>query len=176
MAVAFLCLQLNSYTIMSKQKEQAAPAEQEQRFENEKFDAALHELQCLEAGLNLDGASEQTKFFLYEIRKRLKEATNRTYQDSINQLCSYFNDSGTTYTRQLELMVESMLEVQRLQNIAIEHGGDDLTHDETLTKSTQEFFFQMSLLLWDCKPIAIDQERRLQRKGSEYVGYNVVKE
>ena len=73
---------------MSKQKEQAAAPEQEQRFENEAFDAALHELQCLEAGLNLDKASEQTKFFLYEIRKRLKQATNRTYQDAINQILS----------------------------------------------------------------------------------------
>lgn len=160
---------------MSKQKEQAAaPAEQEQKFENEAFDAALHELQCLEAGLNLDKASEQTKFFLHEIKKRLKQATNRTYQDAINQVCSYFDDADFTYTRHLELMVESMLEIQRLQNIAIEHGGDDVYHDETMSKDTQEFFFKMSLLLFDLKPIAIDQERRLQRKGSNFVGYNVV--
>lgn len=159
---------------MSKQKEQAAAPEQEQRFENEAFDAALHELKCLEAGLNLDKASEQTKFFLYEIRKRLKQATNRTYQDAINQIADYFNDADFTYTRHLELMVESMLEIQRLQNIAIEHGGSDVHPDETMSKDTQEFFFKMSLMLFNLKPIAIDQERRLQRKGSEHVGYNVV--
>lgn len=159
---------------MSKQKEQAAAPEQEQRFENEALDAALHELQCLEAGLNRDKASEQTKFFLHEIRKRLKQATNRMYQDAINQIAEYFNDEEFTYTRHLELMVESMLEIQRLQNIAIEHGGKDVHPDETTSKDTREFFWKMSLLLLELKPIAIDQERRLQRKGSEHVGYTVV--
>ena len=105
---------------MSKQKEQAAAPEQEQRFENEAFDAALHELQCLEAGLNLDKASEQTKFFLYEIRKRLKQATNRTYQDAINQIADYFNDADFTYTRHLELMVERRYNACRTSPLSTE--------------------------------------------------------
>lgn len=159
---------------MSKQKEQAAAPEQEQRFENEKFDAILHELQCLEAGLNIDKASEQTRFFLDQAKQHLKEATNRTYQEAINQICSYFDDGDFTYTRHLELMVESMLEIQRLQNIAVENIDDDVNKYDTLTKDTQEFFFKMSLLLFDLKPIAIDQERRLQKRGSRFVGYNVV--
>ena len=154
---------------MSKQKEQVAAPEQEQRFENEKFDAALHDLQCLEEGLDLDKASEQTKFFLHEIKKRLKQATNRTYQVAINQIADHFTDADFTYTKHMELMVKSMLEVQRLQNMAIDYGGGDVDIYETMTESTQEFFFQMSLLLRDLKPIAIDQERMLQRKGSSRV-------
>jgi hypothetical protein len=39
--------------------------------------------------------------------------------------------------------------------------------------NVHEFFFQIGILLYDLKPIAIDVERKLQDKGSDFVGYSV---
>ena len=162
---------------MGKQKEQAAaPAEQEQKFENEAFDAALHELKCLEAGLDIDKASQQTKFFLHEIKKRLKQATNRTYQDAIHQVCSYFDDADFTYTSHLELLLDGIFELNTMRQMVENELGDKVCREDLQMPSLWDYLFKTHLLLWDLKPIAMDQERRLQRQGSARVGYKVVEE
>jgi hypothetical protein len=40
-------------------------------------------------------------------------------------------------------------------------------------ENVNNFFFQMQMLLWNLKPIAMDMERGLQDKGSRFVGYSV---
>ena len=84
------------------------------------FDAALHELQCLEAGLNLDKASDQTKFFLKLLKERLEQKTNIRYHKVINMLCSNFNDADWTYTKLLEISNDAQIEVSRLRDMALE--------------------------------------------------------
>ena len=138
------------------------------------FDAALHELQCLEAGLNLDHASDQTRFFLGLLKERLMQKTNIRYHEVINQLCSFFDDADWTYTKCLEVMNEAQIEVSRLRDMACEHAD----HKESvpmdfMLENVTKFFWMMHLLLWNLKPIAIDQERQLQDRGSKFVGYSV---
>ena len=138
------------------------------------FDAALHELQCLEAGLNLDNASEQTRFFLGLLKERLMQKTNIRYHEVINQLCSYFDDADWTYTKCLEVMSEAQIEVSRLRDMACEHTSrEDAVPMDFMTENVTKFFWMMHLLLWNLKPIAIDQERQLQDRGSKFVGYSV---
>ena len=154
---------------MSKQNETKSATEQQ-----DCYDAALHELKCLEAGLNLDKASEQTRFFLGLLKERLEQKTNIRYHDVINQLCSYFDDEGFTYTKILETMNDAQIEVARIRDMACEHAD----HKETvpmdfMLEHVTDFFWKMHLLLWNLKPIAIDQERKLQDMGSRFVGYSV---
>jgi hypothetical protein len=168
---------LNFYTIMSKQNENAHK-EQPTRIVDtcEKdgcFDAALHELQCLEAGLNLDKASDQTRFFLGLLKERLMQKTNIRYHEVINQLCSYFDDADFTYTKLLELMNDAQTEIGKVRNKALTTAeSEDRPYDFDL-EHVHEFFYKMGLLLWNLKPIAIDVERSLQDKGSNFVGYSV---
>lgn len=137
------------------------------------FDAALHELQCLEAGLNLDKASDQTRFFLGLLKERLMQKTNIRYHEVINQLCGFFDDSATTYTKLLEMMNDAQTEIGRIRNKALTSAGkEDHPYDYDM-ENVHEFFFQMGLLLYNLKPIAIDMERQLQDKGSNFVGYSV---
>ena len=154
---------------MSKQNETKPAAEQQ-----DCYDAALHDLKCLEAGLNLDKASEQTRFFLKLLKERLEQKTSIRYHKVINQLCSYFDDADWTYTKILETMSEAQIEISRLRDMACEHAD----HKETvpmdfMLEHVTEFFWKMHLLLWNLKPIAIDQERQLQDMGSRVVGYSV---
>ena len=154
---------------MSKQNETKPAAEQQ-----DCYDAALHDLKCLEAGLNLDKASEQTRFFLGQLKERLEQKTNIRYHDVINQLCSFFSDSDWTYTKILETMNDAQIEVARIRDMACEHAD----HKETvpmdfMLEHVTDFFWKMHLLLWNLKPIAIDQERKLQDMGSRFVGYSV---
>lgn len=154
---------------MSKQNETKPAAEQQ-----DCYDAALHDLKCLEAGLNLDKASEQTRFFLKLLKERLEQKTSIRYHEVINQLCSYFDDADWTYTKILETMSEAQIEISRLRDMACEHAD----HKETvpmdfMLEHVTEFFWKMHLLLWNLKPIAIDQERQLQDMGSRVVGYSV---
>ena len=139
------------------------------------FDEALHELQCLEAGLNLDKASDQTKFFLKLLKERLEQKTNIRYHKVINMLCSNFNDADWTYTKLLEISNDAQIEVSRLRDMALEMCDKDSNHcymDFMLEKTT-EFFWKMNTLLFVLKPIAIDEERKLQDMGSRFVGYSV---
>ena len=132
------------------------------------FDAALHELQCLEAGLNLDHASDQTRFFLGLLKERLMQKTNIRYHEVINQLCQYFDDADTTYTKLLLVNPGSAIWDRALRNA--EHDEHPCNFE---MENVNNFFFQMQMLLWDLKPIAIDMERGLQDKGSKFVGYSV---
>ncbi len=155
---------------MSKQNETKPATEQT----TDCYDAALHELKCLEAGLNLDKASEQTRFFLGLLKERLEQKTNIRYHDVINQLCSFFDDSDFTYTKILETMNDAQIEVARIRDMACEHAD----HKESvpmdfMLENVTSFFWKMHLLLWNLKPIAIDQERHLQDMGSRHVGYSV---
>ena len=137
------------------------------------YDAALHELQCLEAGLNIDNASEQTRFFLGLLKERLMQKTNIRYHEVINQLCQFFDDSGTTYTKLLETMNDARTEIGMIQDRALRCAEKDTAPCNFEMEHVNEFFFQMQMLLWDLKPIAIDMERGLQDKGSKFVGYSV---
>ena len=137
------------------------------------FDAALHELQCLEAGLNLDNASEQTRFFLGLLKERLMQKTNIRYHEVINQLCQFFDDAGTTYTKLLETMNDARTEIGMIQDRALRYAEKDTAPCNFGMEHVNEFFFQMQMLLWDLKPIAIDMERGLQDRGSKFVGYSV---
>lgn len=137
------------------------------------FDAALHELQCLEAGLNLDNASEQTRFFLGLLKERLMQKTNIRYHEVINQLCQFFDDAGTTYTKLLETMNDARTEIGMIQDRALRYAEKDTAPCNFEMEHVNEFFFQMQMLLWDLKPIAIDMERGLQDRGSKFVGYSV---
>ena len=155
---------------MSKQNETKSATEQT----TDCYDAALHELKCLEAGLNLDKASEQTRFFLGLLKERLEQKTNIRYHDVINQLCSFFDDSDFTYTKILETMNDAQIEVARIRDMACEHADkDDTCPMDFELEHVTDFFWKMHLLLWNLKPIAIDQERRLQDMGSRHVGYSV---
>jgi hypothetical protein len=137
------------------------------------FDAALHELQCLEAGLNLDHASDQTRFFLGLLKERLMQKTNIRYHEVINQLCSYFDDAGTTYTKLLEMMNDARTEIGMIQDRALRSADKDTAPCNFEMENVNNFFFQMQMLLWDLKPIAMDMERKLQDMGSRCVGYSV---
>ena len=138
------------------------------------FDEALHELQCLEAGLNLDKASEQTKFFLKLLKERLEQKTNIRYHKVINMLCSNFNDADWTYTKLLEISNDAQIEVSRLRDMALEMSDkDEHCHMDFMLEKTTEFFWKMNTLLFVLKPIAIDEERKLQDMGSRFVGYSV---
>ena len=137
------------------------------------FDAALHELQCLEAGLNLDKASDQTRFFLGLLKERLMQKTNIRYHEVINQLCGFFDDSATTYTKMLEMMNDAQTEIARIHNMALTNAGKEDHPYDFCMDNVHEFFFQIGILLYDLKPIAIDVERKLQDKGSDFVGYSV---
>lgn len=137
------------------------------------FDAALHELQCLEAGLNLDNASEQTRFFLGLLKERLMQKTNIRYHEVINQLCQFFDDAGTTYTKLLETMNDARTEIGMIQDRALRYAEKDTAPCNFEMEHVNEFFFQIQMLLWDLKPIAIDMERGLQDRGSRFVGYSV---
>lgn len=158
---------------MSKKETTKPEAKQEQQ-EVDNYDAALHDLKCLEAGLNLDRASEQTRFFLGLLKERLENKTNIRYHEVIDQLCSFFDDSDFTYTKILETMNDAQIEVARIRDMACEHAD----HKETvpmdfMLEHVTDFFWKMHLLLWNLKPIAIDQERKLQDMGSRFVGYSV---
>lgn len=148
--------------------------QQPQVEERDCYNAALDELRCLEAGLNLDKASEQTRFFLGQLKERLEQKTNIRYHEVINQLCSFFSDADWTYTKILETMNDAQIEVARIRDMACEHADKDSTcpMDFELEHVT-EFFWKMHLLLWNLKPIAIDEERKLQDMGSRCVGYSV---
>ena len=154
---------------MSKQNETKPALEQK-----DCYDAALDELKCLEAGLNLDKASEQTRFFLKMLKERLEQKTNIRYHDVINQLCSNFNDADWTYTRLLEISNDAQIEVNRLRDMALEMcDKDEHCYMDFMLEKTTEFFWKMNTLLYVCKPIAIDEERKLQDMGSRFVGYSV---
>lgn len=137
------------------------------------FDAALHELQCLEAGLNLDHASDQTRFFLGLLKERLMQKTNIRYHEVINQLCQYFDDADTTYTKLLEMMNDARTEIGMMQDRALRSAEKDTAPCKFEMENVNQFFFQMQMLLWDLKPIAIDMERKLQDMGSRCVVYSV---
>ena len=137
------------------------------------FDAALRELQCLEAGLNLDNASEQTRFFLGLLKERLMQKTNIRYHEVINQLCQFFDDAGTTYTKLLETMNDARTEIGMIQDRALRYAEKDTAPCNFEMEHVNEFFFQMQMLLWNLKPIAIDMERVLQDRVSKFVGYSV---
>jgi len=137
------------------------------------FDAALHELQCLEAGLNLDHASDQTRFFLGLLKERLMQKTNIRYHEVINQLCQFFDDADTTYTKLLEMMNDARTEIGMIQDRALRSAEKDTAPCNFEMENVNNFFFQMQMLLWNLKPIAIDMERGLQDKGSKFVGYSV---
>ena len=154
---------------MSKQNETKPALEQK-----DCYDAALDELKCLEAGLNLDKASEQTRFFLKLLKERLEQKTNIRYHEVINQLCSNFNDADWTYTRLLEISNDAQIEISRLRDMALEMSDkDEHCHMDFMLEKTTEFFWKMNTLLYVCKPIAIDEERKLQDMGSRFVGYSV---
>ena len=137
------------------------------------FDAALHELQCLEAGLNLDHASDQTRFFLKLLKERLMQKTNIRYHEVINQLCQFFDDGDFTYTKLLEIMNDARTEIGMVQSKALQTAEKDEHPCNYDLEHVHEFFFKMSLLLWNLKPIAMDTERKLQDMGSRCVGYSV---
>ena len=158
---------------MSK-KETTKPEAQQEQQEVDNYDAALHDLKCLEAGLNLDKASEQTKFFLKLLKERLEQKTNIRYHKVINMLCSNFNDADWTYTKLLEISNDAQIEVSRLRDMALEMSDkDEHCHMDFMLEKTTEFFWKMNTLLFVLKPIAIDEERKLQDMGSRFVGYSV---
>ena len=158
---------------MSK-KETTKPEAQQEQQEVDNYDAALHDLKCLEAGLNLDKASEQTKFFLKLLKERLEQKTNIRYHKVINMLCSNFNDADWTYTKLLEISNDAQIEVSRLRDMALEMcDKDEHCHMDFMLEKTTEFFWKMNTLLFVLKPIAIDEERKLQDMGSRFVGYSV---
>ena len=137
------------------------------------FDAALHELQCLEAGLNLDHASDQTRFFLSLLKERLMQKTNIRYHEVINQLCSFFDDADSTYTKILEVMNDARTEIGMVLDKALRNAEQEEHPCNYEMENVNKFFFQMQLLLWNLKPIAMDAERKLQDMGSKFVGYSV---
>ena len=148
--------------------------QQPQVEERDCYDAALDELKSLEAGLNLDRASEQTRFFLRLLRERLEQKTNIRYHEVINQLCSFFDDADWTYTKLLEISNDAQIEISRLRDMALEMSDkDEHCHMDFMVEKTTEFFWKMTTLLFVCKPIAIDEERKLQDMGSRCVGYSV---
>ena len=137
------------------------------------FDAALHELQCLEAGLNLDNASDQTRFFLGLLKERLMQKTNIRYHEVIDQLCSFFDAADTTYTKLLEMMNDARTEIGTVLDKALRNAEDNIHPCCFEMAHVNEFFFQMQMLLGDLKPIAIDMERRLQDAASAHAGCSV---
>ena len=159
----------------TKKDEQAQPTRIVDTCEKDGcFDAALHELQCLEAGLNLDHASDQTRFFLGLLKERLMQKTNIRYHEVINLLCSNFDDADWTYTKLLEISNDAQIEISRLRDMALEMSDkDEHCHMDFMLEKTTEFFWKMNTLLYVLKPIAIDMERGLQDRGSKFVGYSV---
>ena len=91
----------------------------------------------------------------------------------INQLCQFFDDAGTTYTKLLETMNDARTEIGMIQDRALRYAEKDTAPCNFEMEHVNEFFFQMQMLLWDLKPIAIDMERGLQDRGSKFVGYSV---
>ena len=97
-------------------------------------------------------------------------------KEFIENLSQHFNDEDFTYTRHLELMIDSMLEILRLQNMAIELSDKNVPSSDLTTNCTTDFFFKISMLLFNCKPLAAELERRLQENDKDNIGYKLKNE
>ena len=140
--------------------------------ENEIVDNVMFTLESAQESLKA-GAVKQAEFFLASLHRTLEAREEPKFQFVIDNICRFFDDANTTYTKMMETMSLAQCEIMRLTNELADRAEKDDPTDQTMIRDTQEFFFQMNLLLWNLKPIAMYMERQLQEKGSEYVGYTV---
>ena len=138
---------------MSKQNEKGAAVRRSQATSVN--DPLLH-IERLEAEMKGQPMGEAARSHMERLHELLLQRERPEVEVALNEITAHFEDSDTDYTAHLETMVDAMLEVQRLQTFAIENGMERNALGAATTRSTQEAFFQMSLLLRCCKPLVID--------------------
>jgi hypothetical protein len=135
---------------MSKQNEKGAEVRRNQATNVN--DPLLH-IKRLEEEMDGQPMGKGARFHMERLHELLLQRQRPEEDVALANIVARFEDPDTDYTAHLETMVDAMLEVQRLQTFAIENGMEDNATGAATTRSTQEAFFMMSLLLRCCKPL-----------------------